>query len=322
MIISKPLISIAICTYNGEKHIEEQLQSLVKQDYNNLEIVIADDRSQDDTWNILTAYAAQYSYIRIIRNEHNLGYARNFEKAARLCAGEFIAFSDQDDIWERNKISMLVEKIGKHTLIYHNSSFIDADGNKVTAEFVNTAGVKTGAHTMSDQFNMYDGDSALPFMLANCVSGHAMMFRKELLNYVESFDPRFFHDWMLAYAAVNMGSIKYLPEILVKYRQHAHSITDPLKLRTAMQPHGRVTGINRIEINWEWMKFCAEYKYNKQPGVIGNAYNLMLGLTQGKKRWRSFLFLSRYLRQLFYICRPRKGFFSTANMARKISFER
>src|SRR4051812_38033424 len=99
-----PLISIALCTYNGERFVESQLLSLIKQTYLNLEIIIVDDCSTDNTLNIIAGYAAKDNRIKYWKNDLNLGFNQNFQKALSLTSGEFIAISDQDDIWHETKI--------------------------------------------------------------------------------------------------------------------------------------------------------------------------------------------------------------------------
>jgi glycosyltransferase involved in cell wall biosynthesis len=212
-----PLISIALCTYNGEKFLREQLDSLVHQDYPNLEIIITDDCSSDQTPNILQEFSSRYPFITVYYNEENLGYIKNFEKALRLCNGEFIALSDQDDIWSLNKISLMVDQIGENMLIYHDSEFIDDSGKSMNKK-------------MSDIINMYSGNNFRPFLLFNCVSGHACLFKQELLNSCLPFPKGVFHDRWLAFTATNLGSIAYLDLPLVKYRQHESSDTNILKI--------------------------------------------------------------------------------------------
>src|SRR5688500_10348209 len=94
-----PLVSIALCVYNGEKFLREQLDSLVNQSYPNIEIIASDDRSTDASLLILQEYADRYPYFKFGQNEQNLGYVKNFEKVISLCSGDLIALSDQDDIW-------------------------------------------------------------------------------------------------------------------------------------------------------------------------------------------------------------------------------
>src|SRR5690554_6867365 len=101
----QPLVSIVLCTYNGERFLREQLDSLVRQDYPNLEIIALDDDSSDLSYEILKEYEHRFDFITAIKNPENMGYLRNFEKGISLCHGDYIAMSDQDDIWHTDKIS-------------------------------------------------------------------------------------------------------------------------------------------------------------------------------------------------------------------------
>ena len=94
-----PLISVALTTFNGERFLRPQLDSLLAQDYRHFELVVVDDGSQDSSYSILQEYAARDSRLRCFRNERNLGFLQNFTKAFSLCEGELIAPCDQDDLW-------------------------------------------------------------------------------------------------------------------------------------------------------------------------------------------------------------------------------
>src|ERR1700709_1166359 len=123
------LVSIALCTYNGAAYLKEQLDTLVNQTYPNCEIICVDDCSTDNTVEILKQYTHSYPQIKLHINSKNLGYTKNFEKAIGLCSGEYIALCDQDDIWDKNKISIMSLLIGDNMLAYHDSAFVDENGN-------------------------------------------------------------------------------------------------------------------------------------------------------------------------------------------------
>ena len=211
----QPLVSIALCTYNGAKYLARQLDTLVDQTYKNIEIVVSDDCSKDDTYVILTEYAKKYSNIHLHRNEVNLGFVNNFKQILQYCKGDLIAFCDQDDLWHLEKIELQVNSIGDNMFIYHDSEFIDEDDQPMNRK-------------ISDVLNLYRGNSPEPFLFFNCVSGHAMLIKKELLNHVSSFEG-YFHDWWLAYVATNIGTIDFIPQCLVQYRQHDKSDTNILR---------------------------------------------------------------------------------------------
>ncbi len=123
-----PLVSIALCTYNGEKFLPGQLDSLLAQDYAPIEIIAVDDCSNDNTWKILQEYVLKDDRLKLHQNKQNLGHTLNFERAIGLCSGDYIALADQDDLWEKNKISTLIAAIGDGVMVYHNADFIDEPG--------------------------------------------------------------------------------------------------------------------------------------------------------------------------------------------------
>lgn len=129
-----PLVSVAMTTYNGEKFLREQIDSILNQTYQNLEIVICDDCFTDGTFGILEEYERRDSRIKLRRNERNLGFIKNFEQAVSLCTGEFIALSDQDDIWEPWKLEESVKNIEGYDLLCTNSLLVDEE-RRVIAMF-------------------------------------------------------------------------------------------------------------------------------------------------------------------------------------------
>lgn len=219
----EPLISIALCTYNGERYLREQLDSLLAQTYSNIEIVVVDDASTDRTVELLREYERRDSRLRVFVNPANLGFVGNFERAITQCKGVFIAPSDQDDIWLHHKLRTLAGCIGAHSMAYCNSELIDADGRAL--------GV-----SMSQFWAMQDLNDPAALALSNCVSGHAMLFRRELLGAQPKLPSDVFHDWWLAARAAARGGIVYCPEKLVRYRQHGNNVTDILKTHRVRAP--------------------------------------------------------------------------------------
>ncbi|WCT12740.1 glycosyltransferase family 2 protein [Mucilaginibacter jinjuensis] len=294
------LVSIAMCTYNGERFLKQQIDSLINQTYKNLEIIIVDDGSKDATVDMVNAYAAQDARIRFIRNEKNLGYVKNFEKAIGLCTGDFIALSDQDDEWDLNKIQLLVENIGDNILIYHNSLLVEEGGKPICL--------------LSEVLNMYEGDSPLPFVFYNCVSGHSCMFKKELVPHLGSFDPNYFHDWWIAFVAGSFGRIKFLNMPLVNYRQHGTANTDILKARD--KGKALINPVKYKEFKLTGLYHMATVK-GKSYGVITK----LIYLLEHKNILNSFklfqLLLANYKEMYFF---KKKSNISKINYIRKASF--
>jgi glycosyltransferase involved in cell wall biosynthesis len=106
-----PLVTLAMPVYNGEQWLDQAIGTLVKQSYGNIEIIIADDCSTDNSRKICERYASTYSQITFIKNETNLGAQGNFRKILHLSSGKYIAYVSQDDYWDENFISYMVEKL-------------------------------------------------------------------------------------------------------------------------------------------------------------------------------------------------------------------
>src|ERR1035438_8052377 len=120
-------VSVAMATYNGQQHIRRQLESLAAQSHIPTELVIVDDRSEDDTQAIIDAFAMTASFpVNVHRNETHLGYRENFMQAASLCRSELIAFCDQDDYWYPHKIVASVKPFSdpEVLLAYHNADVV------------------------------------------------------------------------------------------------------------------------------------------------------------------------------------------------------
>jgi len=273
-----PLISVALCTYNGEKFLTEQLDSLIAQTYENIEIIAVDDCSTDNTFGILTKYAAKHRNISIYRNDQNNGFLKNFEIALSYCNGDFIALCDQDDVWKPEKIDLQVAAIGENMVIYHDSEFIDDEG-KLTGE------------KLSDSHNLYRGSDPKVFLFRNCVSGHAMLIRKDLLKHAFPFKNRFYHDCWLAYVAVNIGSIDFIPQCLVKYRRHPDSSTEKDVL----------TKSARILQEIKWLEVCASYSENKEAKFVKKLLKLYKNRTNSFTSIQLRNMLMKNVDLLFYI---------------------
>ena len=282
-----PLISIAVATYNGGLYLRQQMETLVMQTYTNLEIIVSDDGSSDDTLEILYEYEKKYSFFTVKQNIAPHGIKRNFENALKYCKGKYIAFSDQDDIWMLDKIEKLVNNIGSNALIYHNSLFVDNLGNSLQKTF-------------STDLNCYSGTNSEPFLLSNCVSGHALLFDRKLLDIILPFPNARHHDWWLAFRATEYGGVKFHDEILVNYRQHSMSQTDFLRIKKEeIDPEI----IERDDI--EWFEVCASV-----PGRHQKFYEKWVKYFKRRNKnifnWHLFFLALRRMGDLFYMRKKNK----------------
>lgn len=208
---TSPLVSIVLATYNGEKFLAEQMQSLISQSYQNYEIVAVDDCSTDKTVEILKEYKNKNNTIKVFVNETNLGFIKNFEKGCALSTGDFIAFCDQDDVWHPDKVKKLVEAIGDYAMIYADSI--------VCNENLQPTGKK-----ISDVTLCKDYYSCLEYAVFARIYGHALLFKKSFYESITPFPDIIPHDWWFAYNATLHGGFKFLPQVLVYYRQHSSNL--------------------------------------------------------------------------------------------------
>lgn len=207
MVRSKPLVSVAMATYNGEKFIGEQLDSILNQTYPNIEIVITDDDSGDSTVSIIKEFQKKYISIVLFTQKRNSGVTKTFENSIKNCKGDFIALSDQDDIWQLNKIEILVDEIGTEDAVYSNSLLVDKNGMSLTKEFKSIMNLKS----------YYSG---APFLLSNCVPGHTILMKSDFAKMISPFPANIMFDRWISFCAAANNGIKFVDKSLVLYRQH------------------------------------------------------------------------------------------------------
>ncbi len=218
-------VSIAMATYNGERHIRRQLESLAAQDYTPTELVITDDGSTDKTLAIIEKFSDSSPFpIHLHRNETRLGYRANFMRATGLCTSDLIAFCDQDDYWYPRKISACVSCFGdpETLLAFHNADVVTSNGERIgnIAIFAARRSIRPMMPPLSFSPMAY-------------AYGFTQVFRRRLLE-LSRFWPMSLdqndhrepvaHDQWFFFLASVFGNIGYLDEPLVAYVQHARNI--------------------------------------------------------------------------------------------------
>jgi glycosyltransferase involved in cell wall biosynthesis len=212
-----PSISIALATYNGERYIAAQLDSIRRQSSTPNELIVCDDGSSDNTINLVQEFAENASFhTQIIQNPLRLGYRTNFMQAAAACTSELIAFCDQDDIWAPDKLATMryAFEDPKVLLAYHNATLID------------DRGLILGTTFRQRVPKIFEPLAIYPWLI---IPGFAQVVRQSLLRFTPlhagSIDPYALgepmpHDhWYLFWASV-LGRIVYIPNTVAQYRQH------------------------------------------------------------------------------------------------------
>jgi glycosyltransferase involved in cell wall biosynthesis len=210
--LTKPPISVVLCTYNGAKYIEAQLASIIAQTYAVAEIIVVDDVSSDDTMAVVKRAAARDSRISLSQNNFNIGFTSNFESALQMAKHDYIAISDQDDIWHHQKIEKMMAAFEP------DAAAIYCDSVRFTKDIpIHPIKNKSSRHVA--------GTNVRKLALYNTVSGHALIIRKSLLEQALPIPNAVYYDWWLALQAVTSGGLQYLDEILVYQRAHDTNVT-------------------------------------------------------------------------------------------------
>lgn len=261
------MISIAMATYNGEKYLREQLDSILAQTVQDFELIVCDDCSTDSTVKILNEYAERDSRIKVFVNELNLGFKKNFERAAGLCKGEYIAFSDQDDIWLPEHLEKLLSIIGGRDVACGNALIVDVSGN-ITGKKLNEL----------DGFYFFDSENILLKMMfrENCFQGASMLIKSVFLKRCFPIpDGIKYHDSWLAYCACFEQGIIYTFDAITKYRLHGNNVTHNVKKQPNFIARFPFI-IRKIIFGLESDRFCycneLSIRYGIERGLFSEIY--------------------------------------------------
>ncbi|MHB9073702.1 MAG: glycosyltransferase family 2 protein [Desulfobaccales bacterium] len=217
-------ISIALCTYNGEQFLPEQLNSFLAQTRQPDELVVCDDGSTDQTMEILEKFKRKAPFpVSLYINEQNLGFRRNFEKAMSLCQGNLIAFSDQDDIWLPEKlkaVEQIFEKYPSAGYAFHDAFLVDEEMNWLGLSLWDKYNF---SFQLKNHFN--PGEFVKYYMcLGQTILGATITMNAKLREYLLPLPDHWAHDSWIAFAgSLNMEVIA-LSKKLNKYRQHSHQL--------------------------------------------------------------------------------------------------
>lgn len=207
------LVAICMSTYNGEKYLEEQLQSLFNQNYSNIKIYVRDDKSSDKTKEILEKYKDK---ITIVESKENVGVVQSFMNILNYVEdADYYAFCDQDDIWLPNKIERAVEKLEETdnqipTMYFSDYEYYDENMNYISRSAINKNG------------------PSFQNALVECISlGMNMIINHSLRDILvkNKMQKAMYHDWIIYLISSAIGNIIYDREITVKYRRHGNNVS-------------------------------------------------------------------------------------------------
>ena len=269
-------------TYNGEKFLKAQLDSILNQTFCNFELIVCDDCSKDNTRQILEEYKNKDKRIKLYFNEKNLGFKKNFEKAINLCQGTFIALSDQDDIWVPEHLELLYKNLGEADLICANCQLIDKNGNKLPE-----------TSRPKDIYIPENSDELFRTLLhINFVQGCVCLFKKEILPiFLPIPEEMTYHDyWLSLILSLNNKKIKYIPNIINFYRRHENNIT-------ADKKYSQTENIKN-KINWfTYLLTCNPSSEKKQ--IIEEVILYHQALLNPKLRKKTAGYFLKYYKNIY-----------------------
>jgi glycosyltransferase involved in cell wall biosynthesis len=287
--MNEPLISIVLCTYNGERFIGEQVESLIHQSYKNIEIIISDDASTDNTVAILEKYR-DHPVIKLFLQSSNTGSGKNFEFALKQARGGFIAFSDQDDTWLPEKIQKMFDAIGDSYLLYSDSELVNESGESLHKK-------------LSQLRRMYTGDQTTGFVFSNVVWGHAMFINRKLLGDILPIPAGIPHDGWMGFRAATITGIKYLDIPLTKYRQHEATVTKTIAVKA--EPRSAEKRYKDFEEKLYWIGIMRDHERSAYKPFYSRLYDLYKRKGNGRYVWTLFFFLLSHRKEFFMFTRKK-----------------
>lgn len=212
-------VEIVLATYNGERYLREQLNSIVSQDYEHWRVRACDDASTDKTYEILCEYQARYPDKFVIeKNQSRFGSAKkNFMHLITMSTCDYVMCCDQDDVWLPDKISRTLQKMkdveqNNMPVLIHTDLKVADDNLQIISEsfFVHS--------NFRKQFGLHE------VLIQNFVTGCTMMMNRalvDLMNQIEDVNQILMHDWAAAILATSLGKVGFVDKATMLYRQHA-----------------------------------------------------------------------------------------------------
>lgn len=230
-----PSCSVALCTYNGERYIAEQLESILSQSKIPDELVVVDDCSADRTPEIVQSFGPRFPSFKFIQMKKNVGPVQAFSLAIKETSHPYIFLSDQDDHWKEEKIEQMLVESTKYSLsvpllMFSDLEVIDENGNSIHPSFWKRTGIDPKKATFRS------------LLYANVATGCATMINSSMKSLLASIpNGVMMHDHWIALIAFGMGNVAVVDDNLVKYRAHGQAVTSK----------AQASFLWKLKIQWE-----------------------------------------------------------------------
>ena len=215
--------SVCMATYNGERYVQRQLESILKQLDSKDEVIIFDDCSTDNTREVINAM--EDHRIHLYKNVQNMGVNKTFENALRKAKGDIIFLSDQDDIWLDNKVDFVLEYFQEHPevdMIQHDAEVVYENLEVIDKSFFHWRG--------------HVGPSVMRNLIRDTHLGCCMAMRRDVIGDCLPITRIPYHDkWIGIIAPLTGHKVVFLPVVLIKYIRHVGTSTSPLLQRRPLK---------------------------------------------------------------------------------------
>ena len=234
--MSRPTLSIAMCTYNGAPYVQEQLDSIAGQTRPPDELVVCDDHSTDETREIVNAFARRAQFpVHVFANERTLGCTKNFERGIGLCTSDIIALADQDDVWHPDKLQCLEAAICASPGIgaaFSNAELVDEQLRPLQFSIWQALPFRP-----EDQRRIRRSLSAFEVLLRrNVVTGATMAIRAKYKSLILPMPESWMHDGWAALLISSVADVALIDQCLISYRQHMSNLIGAIKVRKRRPP--------------------------------------------------------------------------------------
>jgi glycosyltransferase involved in cell wall biosynthesis len=201
-----PAVSILLPTYEGAAFLPEQIESILAQSLADFELLLIDDGSADSSAEVAARYVRRDPRLRVLPATGNRGHTARLLELLAEARAPLIAVSDQDDVWDPDKLERLAAGLGDFALAYGRSELIDSGGAPL-------------GRTLLDSCGSVPGDSRVSLFFSAQVSGHAMLVRRSAVTDMAFRRPEPY-DWLVSLDAAFAGGIRYVDSAVVRHRMH------------------------------------------------------------------------------------------------------
>lgn len=266
-------VDILLATYNGEKFLREQLDSIMQQTYQHFRLIIRDDCSSDKTVAIIKEYADRYpGKIVCLSSEERLGVKSNFSRLLKESEADYVCFADQDDVWMPNKVELTLNKLleleienTKHCplLVHTDLQVVDENLQLVHPSFWEYSKLFPEKSRTLNRL-----------LVQNVITGCTVMMNRSLVKLVKNVPPEtIMHDWWIALVAASFGLIREIPQATLYYRQHGNNTLGAKQFGSYRHLK---EGIRKLAQGNEFKRIQANVLFERYKGTLPMAHEQMV----------------------------------------------